>query len=306
MNDTTPPPDLMSFARQVHSSADEDGVLLELFRRLGVERGVFCEFGAWDGVAYSNCRVFFEAGWSGVFIEPDAARFRRLRANYADAADRVLVLDAFIRRAGENSLDEIFRRNGVTRLDLLSIDIDGDDLAIWRSLTVLRPVVVVIEYSYSVPFDVRYENPEGCRHSSGALSILEHAESVGYDFVGFAGQNLIFCDRAVRPEAVPVVERARFFEEGMKDRIFAVYDGTILRQTRDGRVVSDELIGLPHVGCYMFQPVPRFLRGFDDVGRLMRWRRRFMVLQAFLLRPLAVLATVPRLWTKILSRRRRR
>ena len=285
----TPIPDLMSFARQVHSSAGEAGILLEIFRRLGIERGTFCEFGAWDGIFASNCRVLFEAGWSGTFIEPHEERFRRLQENYAGHKDRILTLDTFIRRTGEDSLDGIFRRNDITRLDLLSVDIDSDDLAIWRSLTVLRPRIVVIEFCQTIPFDIRYENPEGRRHSSGALSILEHAESVDYDLIGFEGYNLIFCDRAARPDTLPVIDRSRFFAEGTRDQFFVVWDGTIMRRTRDGQIHEREVIELPHVRAYLLQPVPRAWRlSDDDSPRFVRRRRYFTFMQAFLLRPFAV------------------
>ena len=203
-----PLPDLMSYARNVHSQNGEDGVLVEVFERLGVAGGFFCEFGAWDGVLYSNCRVFSEAGWSGMFIESNEERFRKLRENYAARGDRIITLSSFIECEGENSLDEIFKRHGVTSLDLLSVDIDGDDLAIWRSLTTLRSRVVIIEYNHSIPFDIRYENPKGRRHSSSALSVLEAADAMDYDSCRLCGTQSDFLRsrRATRDAACRRVE----------------------------------------------------------------------------------------------------
>ena len=75
----------------------------------------------------------------------------------------------------------------------------------------------------------------------------------------------------------------------MRDRIFVVYDGTILHQTSDGRIHEREVIELPHVHSYLLQPVPRAWRSFEDarVG-FVRRRRYFTFMQAFLLRPFAV------------------
>ena len=301
-----PLPDLMSFAHAVHSQHGEDGVIAEIFRRLGVERGVFCEFGAIDGVRNSNCRALFEKGWRGVFIEPSEEGFQKLRKNYAGHTDRITVLNLFVKSGGENSLDRIFARCGVDGLDFLSIDIDSDDLAVWRSLTAPRPKVVMIEYNYAIPFDIRYENPPGSAHGNGALSILDHAVDAGYDFVGFVGYNLIFCDRGVRPVSLPVVSLRRFIDEGARRVFFVGYDGTILRRDDAGRVHDDELVSMPHMPGYLLQPFPRWLRYFGGSPRRTRFRRRWTVLQAFMVRPFAVLSTAPRLWSKILGHRARR
>src|SRR5712664_2332172 len=69
----------------VYSQRGQDGILREIFARIGVETGVFVEFGGWDGVYLSNCRLLFEKGWRGVFIESNPERFAILSHNYADA-----------------------------------------------------------------------------------------------------------------------------------------------------------------------------------------------------------------------------
>ena len=61
--------------KNVHSQIGQDGILEEIFKRVGIKKGFFCEFGAWDGVYLSNCRKLFEEGWSGVFIEADKKVF---------------------------------------------------------------------------------------------------------------------------------------------------------------------------------------------------------------------------------------
>ncbi|MGR4001160.1 MAG: FkbM family methyltransferase [Alphaproteobacteria bacterium] len=282
------PPDLMRYARSIHSQHGEDGILAEIFRRLGVSKGTFCEFGAWDGIYASTCRALFEVGWGGIFIESKEGRFRQLEKNYAEHKGRILTLNHFIDREGENSLDAIFARHGITSLDFLSIDMGSDDLALWRSLTTLRPGVVAIEYNFGIPFDVRYENPLGKQHSNGALSILEHAEATGYDFVAFEGQDLIFCDRTVRPDSLPVISRARFFDEGKRDRLFVGHDGTILQRTTDGKIYDREIFRLSHAPGYLLQPIPGFLRGFDVSVRHRRFRRYFILMQMFFVRPLSV------------------
>ena len=47
--------DLLAHAADVWSSTGNDGIIAEIFRRLGRSTGTFVEFGAWDGVHLSNC-----------------------------------------------------------------------------------------------------------------------------------------------------------------------------------------------------------------------------------------------------------
>jgi len=80
--------DLSAFAANVHSQYGEDGILSEIYRRLGVTAGFFVEFGAWDGMHLSNSYALVEAGWSGCYIEGDPDRFRTLCDNLPQATVR--------------------------------------------------------------------------------------------------------------------------------------------------------------------------------------------------------------------------
>jgi hypothetical protein len=55
------------------------------------------------------------------------------------------------------NVDEVWRSGGLgDNLDVLSIDIDGNDLWVWRAFTAARPRLVVIEYNatWSPPMSV--------------------------------------------------------------------------------------------------------------------------------------------------------
>ena len=60
---------LLFYSGDFHSQRGQDGILAEIFRRLGFRTGYFVEFGAWDGCYLSNSRSLYERGWGGVFIE---------------------------------------------------------------------------------------------------------------------------------------------------------------------------------------------------------------------------------------------
>ena len=128
---------------KVFSQNGEDGVLAEIFRRIGPGARTFAEVGAGDGVE-SNCVFLADVlGWSGTCIEGDPTLHARL-ARHHEANPRVRTA---CRRIGTGDLDGVLEELGCPdEPDLLSIDIDGVDWWIWHGLR-RRPRVVVVEYN---------------------------------------------------------------------------------------------------------------------------------------------------------------
>src|SRR4051794_9193757 len=62
------PARLNRYEAKVYSQGGEDGVLQEIFRRIGSTNRVFCEFGASDGLQ-NNTVFLLNIGWSGLWIE---------------------------------------------------------------------------------------------------------------------------------------------------------------------------------------------------------------------------------------------
>lgn len=136
---------LLSHSRNEFSQNGEDGIIEELFRRLNVVRGTCCEFGAWDGIHFSNTRRLLLGGWSGMQIEGDAAKAAALSETYRENP-RVTCICRFV-DAGSNSLSALAREFAVpysADLDFLSVDIDGLDYEVLENLDI-RPKVICIE-----------------------------------------------------------------------------------------------------------------------------------------------------------------
>lgn len=149
--------DLSSCELRVFSQNGEDGVLAELFSRLGVADGYFVEFGVEDG---NECNTRFLSdvrGWAGLLLEADPGDYERLARRHANN-ERVETVQAYV------TPDSVARLlSGVPRdLDLLSIDIDGQDYWVWKALPAsLRPKVVVIEYNAGLRNGDRLVEPAG-------------------------------------------------------------------------------------------------------------------------------------------------
>ncbi len=70
---------LLSFEHQVFSQGGEDGIVREIFRRIGTERRTFIELGAGDGTE-NNTTFLLQQGWSGIWCEGDRANIAKVNA----------------------------------------------------------------------------------------------------------------------------------------------------------------------------------------------------------------------------------
>jgi hypothetical protein len=249
---------LNEFARSEFSQSGEDGILEALFSKLGVSDGFFVEFGAWDGQHLSNTYRLVGEGWSGCQIEGDPERYQDLLANIP--SDKIRKVCNYVAISGEHSLDCLLDQGSTPRdFDLLSIDIDSDDLAIWESLQRYQPKCVVIEYNPTIPFDVSFRNKPGKNYGNSAKAIDDFAQS-NYVLVGSTNTNLIYLAKdhwqgsGIRAVTLADVE--------VSMRYFFGYDGTLFVQSGT-QCESPEMISVPWTTTAFPQPIPKALRQFD-------------------------------------------
>jgi hypothetical protein len=191
------PKRLLSSGYKVYSQNDEDGIIAEIFRRIGTTSRRFIEFGVQDGLE-SNSTFLLLQGWNGVWLEGSpacAAEARKLFKGYA-----IKIMETFV--TAENADAVIAGATGDGGLDLLSIDIDSNEYWVWKAITSVRPRVVVIEYNATLPPFMRKTisyNPgfvwDGSNYSGASLGALAAlGEEKGYALVGCcaAGVNAFF------------------------------------------------------------------------------------------------------------------
>lgn len=188
---------LLKYGFKSFSQADEDGAIQEIFRRIGVEQRTFVEIGVGPGVE-TNTLFLLLQGWRGVWIEADGASVRRIARTHSRliATGALRVVQRFVSAADIDALV------GAAPLDLLSIDVDGNDYWIWQAITQARPRAVVIEYNPTLrpPVSVTMEyNPthvwSGTSYFGASLCALERlGRTKGYTLVGcsISGVNAFF------------------------------------------------------------------------------------------------------------------
>lgn len=183
---------------KVFSQHGEDGLLLHLFSAIGTTDRRFVEFACADGRECNSANLAIHCGWSGLAIEGHPARAANACRYFASRPelkpDQVQVACAFVTA---DTINELLSRHGVTgEIDLLSIDIDGNDYWLWQATTVVRPRVVVIEYNASftveravtIPYDPAFDRTTGITppgyHGASLPALVQLGASKGYALVG--------------------------------------------------------------------------------------------------------------------------
>jgi hypothetical protein len=192
---------LLGYGFKVWAQHDEDGIIEEIFRRIGTTNQFFVEFGAGDAI--ENTTLYpLAKGWSGAWIDGSAACYEsiQIRMRHFIESGRLRTKHSFI--TAEN-IEQLFRELDVPdEPDLLVIDIDRNDFWVWKAITRYRPRVVCIEYNASfkqtlscaVPYNPTAIN-EGNNYYGASLKALEIlGREKGYSLVGcnFTGVDAFF------------------------------------------------------------------------------------------------------------------
>jgi hypothetical protein len=139
------PSSLLNYESKTFSQNGEDGILQEIFRRIGESDRFSVEFGFGDGTECCTRNLLVNHGWSGLLIDGSSACVENAKRVYRGVAN-VNIVQSLI--TAENILD-IFKTHGVPKSpDLLVVDIDGNDYWVLQQiLSAYRPRVIVCEYN---------------------------------------------------------------------------------------------------------------------------------------------------------------
>jgi len=192
---------LARFEHRFYSQDGSDGILREIFRRIGEGSRYFVEFGIGNGLE-NNTALLVAQGWRGLWIEADSAFAGAAAKTFEGpvAAGRLAILQQFV--TAEN-IESLFEDAGVPEdVSLISVDIDGNDYWVWKAIERWRPAVLEIEYNAWFPSDMPWVMRYNATHTWNAdtyqgaslHSLCEIAAEKGYTLVActLAGINAIF------------------------------------------------------------------------------------------------------------------
>jgi hypothetical protein len=192
---------LNNYEFSVYSQNGEDGIISEIFKRIGVTNRDFVEIGVQDGNE-CNSGLLLTNNWTGLWIEANKKDVQKINKQFRYLLDPGLlnVSQNFVKSDNINSI--LLQNNVANDFDLLSIDIDGNDYWIWKSLENYRPRVVVIEYNavfkppqrWVMKYNENHIWDKTNYYNSSLQSLSELGESKGYKLVccDFTGTNAFF------------------------------------------------------------------------------------------------------------------
>lgn len=184
---------ITDFGYNQYTQSGEDGIIEKIFELIGTRSKRCIEFGATDGLFLSNTARLWQNGWQAVLIEGETKYIPVLETNIAAYRDSVIAINEFVTIRGEHTLENILRRAHIPfEVDLLSIDIDGDDYYIFQSLDELRPRVVICEFNPTIPLDFEFVPEETNYIGCSARSLISLAQDKGYRLVAMTDNNAIF------------------------------------------------------------------------------------------------------------------
>ena len=173
---------LQNFEHKIYSQNGEDGIISLLLDYVGREHKYFVEFGVENGTECNTRYLREHAGFTGLMMD----------GSYEN--ESIGLYKELVTRENINKLFEKY--NVPYEFEILSIDVDGNDLWLWKELSnVYRPKIVIIEYNAHLPPPISATIPYSENHrwdgtcffgaSLNALNIV--AQEMGY--------SLIYCNK---------------------------------------------------------------------------------------------------------------
>jgi len=159
------PNQFVRYGKQCFSQSDEDGLTLEIIKRIGISDGIFAEFGVGDGTE-NNTLCLLSLNWKGFWSGGEDISFDVSKTN------RVFFYKKWINKANICSLMNRGKSDlGVDDIDLISVDLDGNDLYLCEEVLKngFRPSVFIVEYNAKFPPPIKFcidYNPSHCWDAS--------------------------------------------------------------------------------------------------------------------------------------------
>lgn len=188
------PKRLNRFEYQVFSQNGEDGIIAEIFRRIGVSRNIFLEIGVENGLE-NNTSFLLQQGWAGIWIEGNLKATRFIQQHFRKPIQQKLLSVRHAFMCEDNVVEILKELNAPIDLDLLSLDIDRNTYFILKPiLSYLHPRVIVVEYSALYPPDVVWSVEYQPKKIWGRTSYAGASLKAYTILAGEYGYSLVGCD----------------------------------------------------------------------------------------------------------------
>ena len=195
---------LSRHGKKVFSQTDEDGIIAEIFSRIGIKARNFIEFGVEDGRECNSLWLLMQ-GWKGMWIEASPKHCKSIQNSHQIylMTDQLVLRNEFVLRDNIDAMiGNYLKQSNGADLDLLSIDIDSNDYWVWQAIDVVKPRVVMIEYNahwpppanITIPYDPKFQWKADSYFGASLGALAKLGKSKGYALVGcnLTGINAFF------------------------------------------------------------------------------------------------------------------
>lgn len=212
---------------KVFSQTGEDGIIDYILSKVGIKNKTFVELGIQDGRECNTANLSINFGWKGLLIEGNRAYANEAKKYYAGKP--ITVINAFLTK---DNINNLLYENGMKgEIDLLSIDIDGNDYWVWNEINAIKPRLVVIEYNSSLghrPITINYvpdferfrAHKSGLYYGASLSALAKLGKSKGYILVGCCstGFNAFFVRKDIAKNKLSELLPEETFYQERKDR----------------------------------------------------------------------------------------
>ena len=196
---------------KIFSQSDEDGILNEIFKRIGTTNKKFLEFGV--NSTNNNTTSLLLNAWTGVWLEASNSKVKKIKKKY-EAFLKKKKLKIYKKKITAENINSVIKSVHLKgRIDLLSIDIDGNELYLLNKLSQIKPRVIIVEYNskfpppikktikYSPSFIWKYDDYSG----SSLQSLTDNLNKKKYVLVGcnISGMNAFFIKKELIKNKFP-------------------------------------------------------------------------------------------------------
>jgi len=191
-------PSLNEVGFRVHSEFEEDGILLYIFSLIDTTNKRVVEICAGNGAQCMAANLIVNHGWEGLLFDGDERNIAESTKFFASHRSTFalppIIKHAWITRENINEL--IGSADFKGEIDLLSLDIDGNDYYIMEAIDVVKPRVIICEVQNVIPSDLALTIPyredfyykDGKQHeefrSVSLLAMTKLLNKKGYRLVG--------------------------------------------------------------------------------------------------------------------------
>lgn len=181
---------LDAYAKKIFSQSDEDGITLEICRRIGKSGSTCLEIGCGSGLE-NNTLVLLAHGWKAIWFDGVSLAFdSMINPKRLFHAQRFVTRDNLIELVG------LAPKSLRDQIELISVDIDGNDGYLIEELLIngIRPSVYLVETNEAFPPPIVFKQKYASDH------IYDRSRNFGWSLQAYVdlftqhGYQLVACN----------------------------------------------------------------------------------------------------------------